>query len=469
LASASDSRVQVLDRGPERAGGWLESSVKLVLTFRTGLLLVTMIRLPEEDQVTLVVAALVVAGIASYILLRYWDRIGPALVRHPAYLATEIVLATAILVATGVDSPFFYYTVGTALLGGLLYGWQGAILFSAMLFGVYFWVLGVWMDTGSVADTFQTYAGNPALYFVAGSAGAGARRLLDRQAIAEAQLAEQERMAAAEHERARLARDLHDSLAKTVHGIGFAALGLARQIERDPRTAAAHARKLADDARKAAHEARELLTELRGQERALPLTTTLRAEANRWSTATGVPVGVDLQDPGTLPPVAARELEAIFKEALRNIDRHAHASRVDVHLRTFGERVVLTVRDDGDGFEVPDDLDALAAAHHFGLTGMRERAQLAGGDLSVESEPGDGCVISVWVPAPAGQASMPPAQAAPTVVGAPIPRMPAPAVAPPPAPSAPAPAQAPPPAQPGTVSGEPDNVPDRAVPGFTWQ
>ena len=48
--------------------------------------------------------------------------VGPSLVRHPSYLAAELVLAALILILTGVDSPFFYYTLGTALLGGLVYG-----------------------------------------------------------------------------------------------------------------------------------------------------------------------------------------------------------------------------------------------------------------------------------------------------------------------------------------------------------
>src|SRR5688572_6595536 len=107
--------MHIRERGPGGAGGWLESASKLVLTFRAGVLLVTVLSLPDEDQINLVVAALLVAGITSFFPLRYWDRLGPALVRHPAYLAAEIVLATLILVLTGVESPFFYYTVGTAL------------------------------------------------------------------------------------------------------------------------------------------------------------------------------------------------------------------------------------------------------------------------------------------------------------------------------------------------------------------
>jgi two-component system, chemotaxis family, CheB/CheR fusion protein len=195
-----------------------------------------------------------------------------------------------------------------------------------------------------------------------------------------------------------------------VHGIGFAALALSRRIRVDPPGAEEDARKLAEDARTAAQEARELLSGLRGRDDAeLPLPTAIRSEAARWGERTGIPIGGSLDDVGPLPTLVLRELRWILREALANVERYAHATRVDVHLRRLGERVVLTVADDGDGFEAPDDLDTLAGVGSFGLRGMRERARLAGGDLSVESEPGDGCVVSAWVPAgaPARQRETP--------------------------------------------------------------
>jgi signal transduction histidine kinase len=227
---------------------------------------------------------------------------------------------------------------------------------------------------------------------------------------------------------------MHDSLAKTVSGIGFAALALSRQIERDPEGAAEEARRLADDARQATREAREIITGLRADaaDAPLPLPAALKAEAERWAAAQGVRLELAIEDVGELDAVAARELEWILREALRNAERHAHASSVSVRLRMLGGRAVLTIADDGDGFEVPDDLEQLSRGRHFGVVGMRERAQLAGGDLMVESAPGEGCVLSVWVPAPAARRDAP--ERAPS----------------------------PPPAEPS------DTVP-RAVPGYTWQ
>jgi signal transduction histidine kinase len=419
-------------RGADGAGGWLASACRLILNVRAGVLIVTLVSLREEEHRALVVTAILVASIASLVPVLRWEKVGPALVRHPSYLAGELVLAALILILTGVDSPFFFFTLGTALLGGLVYGYPGAGLFSVMLIIVYAYAIHVRSSIDSTLVDFRTLVVLPSLYPIIAVAGAGARRLLDRQAEAEQTLAEQERTMAAQAERERLARDMHDSLAKTVHGIGFAALALSRRIQVDPPGAVEDARKLAEDARTAAQEARELLSGLRGRDDAeLPLPTAIRSEAARWGERTGTRVGGSLDDVGPLPSLALRELRWILKEALANVERYARATRVDVHLRRLGERVVLTVADDGDGFEVPDDLDQLPGGS-FGLRGMRERAKLAGGDLSVESEPGDGTVISVWVPA-----------------GAP-PRQPE--------------GPEPPPA-----AGSSATVPEGAVEGFTWQ
>ena len=406
---------RILARGEQGAGGWLESACKGILTFRAAILLITVIELWGEDgDRTLPAAAILLAAFTSFIPLRYWDRVGPTLVRHPAYLAAELVLSTLILLLTGVNSAFFYYTLGSALLGGLVYGWAGAGLFSVMLISVYFWVV-------SVRDEAAATLVMPFFYPLIAAAGAGLRGLLDRQAETESELATQS-------ERTRLARDMHDSLAKTVSGMGFAALALARRIERDPEGAAEEARRLAEDARQATREAREIIVGLRSDAgEQLPLTAALEAEARRWSAAGGVQVELMVDEVGELHPVASRELEWILREALANVERHARASKVTVRLRRLGGRAVLTVADDGQGFEVPDELVELAQGHHFGVTGMRERAQLAGGDLSVESAPGEGCVLSVWMPSEAP-------------------------AAPEPAPAAP-----------------PDTLPARSVPGYTWR
>jgi signal transduction histidine kinase len=429
---------RVQSRGPEGAGGWLESACKVILAARAGVLLLTLLSLMGEDDLGFVAVLLVVSALASFVPLRYWDRVGPTLVRHPAYLAAELMLTTLILLLTPVQSPFFYFTLGTALFGGLLYGYAGAAVFSLLLVAVYLWSLDVRAGVEAVPDTFQTYVGLPALYPLVAAAGAAARRLLDRQAEAEAELAEERGLAAAEAERARLARDMHDSLAKTVSGIGFAALALSRRIERDPEGAAEEARRLADDARQATRQAREIIVGLRADAgEALPLTSALAMHARRWAEDEGLELDLAIEEVGELHPQTGRELEWILGEALANIKRHARATRVGVRLRRLGGRAVLTISDDGAGFDVPDDLAELGGGRHFGVGGMRERALLAGGDLSVESAPGEGCVISAWVPT-----EIVPRDAS---VAEPEGTPPAPA-----------------------TEGS-DSVPARSVPGYTWQ
>jgi signal transduction histidine kinase len=421
----------IRDRGPDGAGGWLESSCKLIISVRTGILLVTLLSLPDEEERSAAIVAIVVAGLASFVPLRFWSRVGPGLVRHPAWFAAELVLTTVILLLVGVDSPFVYYAQATALLGGLLYGRAGAALFGVLLFGVYFWVLD--REAGPLPDSFRALVGEPALFLVAAAAGAATRRLLDRQAAAEQALSAQQRQLAAEEERARLARDMHDSLAKTVSGIGFAALALSRRIERDPEGAALQARQLADDARQATRQAREIIVGLRADAgESLPLSESVAAHARHWADETGIALDIAVEDVGELHPATGRELQWIVQEALANVARHARASRVAVRMRRLGGRAVLTVADDGAGFEVPDDLDELGAGRHFGVGGMRERALLAGGDLSVESAPGEGCVLSVWVPT----------EIVPREVG---------------------------PAEPMAPADENGSVPGRSVPGYTWQ
>ena len=316
---------RIRERGPDGSGGWLESACKLIISVRAGILLVTLLSLPDQDERTAAIGAIVAAGAASFVPLRFWTRVGPGLVRHPAWFAGELVLTTVILLLTGVDSPFVYYAQATALLGGLLYGRPGAALSGVLLAAVYFWVMD--REAGPRPDSFQELVAQPALFLVAAAAGSATRRLLDRQAEAEQALAAQERRLAGEEERARLAREMHDSLAKTVSGIGFAALALSRRIERDPEGAAMEARRLAEDARQATRQAREIIVGLRTDcGEPLPLSESVAAHARRWAEETGIALDLAVEDVGELHPATGRELEWIVQEALANVGRHARAS-----------------------------------------------------------------------------------------------------------------------------------------------
>jgi signal transduction histidine kinase len=88
----------------------------------------------------------------------------------------------------------------------------------------------------------------------------------------------------------------------------------------------------------------------------------------------------------------------IVQEALRNIAKHAKATRAEVEIKFEEDKITVTVSDNGKGFEPPEDLGALTPTGKLGLAGMHERVQLLGGTVRLESGPGKGTRISVEAP-----------------------------------------------------------------------
>jgi signal transduction histidine kinase len=350
-----------------------------------------------------VTLALLLVMVTSYLPLRRWQRLGPELLRHPLYLGVDAALAVAILAVAGSSSPFFYFTVGTAILAGVLYGRSGAVLFSAVLMLGYLAVVAFETTTAAgPALSFQTLLGLPLLYPILAAAGATLRGLLDRQARdAEALRAATEAAAAAE-ERARLAREMHDSLAKSLHGIALGASALVAWIQRDPRAGVERARELANAAAGASDEARRLLSDLRADRLDETFPEAVREIVGRWSERTGIDALVDVDDGVDLDPGVRYELACVLREALTNVELHAGAGHVDVRLATAAAQAELQVSDDGKGFAPPDDLAQLAGDGHYGVVGMSERASRVDGRLTVLARPGHGATVRVTAPLAGG-------------------------------------------------------------------
>jgi signal transduction histidine kinase len=383
----------------------VRSLVRLVLLFRLIALNVTIFELPgSPDQVPGVMAGLVVAAFASFLPLRYWDRWAGPLSTRPVFLAADLMLNLTIYAYLGPASPFFLYTLGTPLLAGLLFRTTGAILLGfAMLAGYY--VLVVLSGNGLAelraheARDIQALVVLPALYPLAAAGGAAVRGLLDRQAVTQLALASAERRAAAGAERARVAREMHDSLGKTLYGIALAARGLSHRIEAEAPAAAAAARDLSASAQVAAEEARGLISDLRSDTLDRPLGDALERYVREWSERNGIAAqlqadGVDLPHPGT-----RYELFCIVREALENVERHSGATRVQVLLRDMAPDVVLSVVDDGIGIGGEGDARSLQTNGHYGLIGMAERGERIGATVRVAGQPGAGTTVTVRLPA----------------------------------------------------------------------
>lgn len=343
--------------------------------------------------------SMVTAGLASLVPLWYWHRLAPSLLSRPGWLAVDLFAAVAIITATGATGPFLHFTLTTPALCGLLHRRRGALIASILLAAVYVAVLS---DGGQVTvspATFQAVLGVPALYPMAAAAAAGARVLLERQAHTEVELAAARERMAAERERTRLARELHDSLAKTVQGIGLLATTLEVSAGRESPTAAQTARDLTAAARTAAAEARELVGQLRRDPPDRPFAESVREQAEAWSEQTGIEVLVLAEVEPEPAPDVRWELLAILGEALHNVAAHARARHVTVALQDDGEGILLAVQDDGIGLPRPLDERALTRSGSYGIVGMRERAERFGGRLELGTPEGGGARVLLRLPA----------------------------------------------------------------------
>ncbi|MFG2877780.1 sensor histidine kinase [Streptomyces sp. NPDC048337] len=317
----------------------------------------------------LVAAAIVLTFMLSYVLFRDWPRFGPLLLRHRWLLAVDMAVSTLLLATATPASPLGFVAVCTPLLAGLVYGWHGSAVYAAVQ---------------ACAVTALGSASAPALMLallclLAGAAGSSLRDLLLRFGAARAGLAAAE---AARAERDHLAREMHDSVSKTLHGLALAADALSRTT--DPDTIRRHADLIADAARRAATESRELLTDLRRAPAPDAPGTSLATELQaRIATAPGP---AELRLSGPLPEVPtplAHHLLAVTAEALENAHRHAGTTaRITVEAATDASHLHLTVEDDGRGLPAEPP-----APGHFGLLGMRERATAIGATLRIGPRP----------------------------------------------------------------------------------
>ena len=395
--------------GESRRREAVASLCSLVLRLRLVAVLLTALSLPPVEaasDLTMVAGGLLLAAVLSALPVLLWERVGPVLLRHPLLLVVDVALALALLRVLGPVSPFVNVALASAVLAGVLYRTVGAVAFSILLVASYVLIAAAEMPGGVTPASFQAVVGTPALFAVAAAAGAGVRRLLDRQQEVETALAAQERVAAAASERARLAREMHDSLAKTIHGIALSAAALPLWVERSPGRAVETARSVSAAAERAAMEARELIADLRTDRMDCSLPDAVREHLATWSASTGIDATLAVTDvPAAVSPSSRYELFCVLKEILRNVERHAAAGAVHVGLRGDDDDVVLSVADDGIGMPGPVDLDALVAAGHYGVVGLHERCARLGGRLTLSSS-SDGTTVEARVPIEPGERTL---------------------------------------------------------------
>jgi signal transduction histidine kinase len=205
-------------------------------------------------------------------------------------------------------------------------------------------------------------------------------------------------------ERTRIARELHDTLLQSFHGLLLRFQVVSQLLQERPAEAKQELDSAIESAAHAITEGRDAVQGLRastveGNDLAVAIRT-LGEELATGASVQPTPafrVGVE-GSPRDLRPIVRDEIYRIAAEALRNSFRHGDAGRVEVEVRYDRDEFRLRVRDDGKGIDQAV-LAAQGIEGHYGLRGMQERAALIGGKLAVWSEVGAGTEVELRIPA----------------------------------------------------------------------
>jgi signal transduction histidine kinase len=205
-------------------------------------------------------------------------------------------------------------------------------------------------------------------------------------------------------ERTRIARELHDTLLQSFHGLLLRFQAASELLSARPAEAKQTLDRAIDQAAQAITEGRDAVQGLRASvvesnDLAVAIRTFGEELAAEQAGNGSVVLHVVVEGtPRTLLPIVRDEIYRIACEALRNAFKHADATQIEVELRYDERQLRLRVRDNGKGID-PQFLTEEGRAGHYGLHGMRERARLMGGKLTVWSALGSGAEVELIIPA----------------------------------------------------------------------
>ena len=198
-------------------------------------------------------------------------------------------------------------------------------------------------------------------------------------------------------ERQRMARELHDTLSQGLAGLILQLEATDAHITNNhPEKAKSIISNAMEQARAALSDARRVIDNLR-QPSLDDLDSALRREISRFTETTGIPCeyradhSQSASSPDGIPDSVKETVLRAVAEALTNVANHAQARKVAVHVRVEDKSLLVTIRDDGVGF----DLSAIPSGH-YGLLGIRERIRLVNGSLEIQSE--NGTTLKIQIP-----------------------------------------------------------------------
>jgi signal transduction histidine kinase len=217
----------------------------------------------------------------------------------------------------------------------------------------------------------------------------GVRRATENQEAFSRQL-----IASQEQERKRIAGSLHDGIGQDLLIIKHRAMMALEEVNGNIE----HLKDILEISTEAIDDVRRISRDLRPyQLERVGLTATLQSMLRAVDESTDLEITPEISDiDGMIAPEREIDLYRVMQEALNNILKHASARQVLVRLEKRNGTLLVTVRDDGRGFDADAACDA--AGSGLGLQGMAERVRMLGGELSIESAPGEGTLIRVMLP-----------------------------------------------------------------------
>jgi signal transduction histidine kinase/HAMP domain-containing protein len=206
-------------------------------------------------------------------------------------------------------------------------------------------------------------------------------------------------LTAQEDERRRVARELHDDTSQILHALLMNIDLLEKQLRDSPEKARIKAVK--SMAEQAGENLDKILFDLRpALLDELGLFPALRWYASQLRDAFACDIEFETENPRRLPEIVEVAAFRIVQEALSNAAHHANSQHIWARLSAEPGTLVAIVRDDGEGFDTTEAAGRARSGEAVGLLGMRERTELLGGELEIESKPGEGTTVTARIPLP---------------------------------------------------------------------
>ncbi len=360
--------------------------------------------------------ALYLAVLNGYVHWRIWK--GRPITRHYvlALSAMDLAVITAGIGFTTRFGNTFFVFYYPALLGLALVFSSRRLSFTAVaLVAIAYGALSITLEPGvsyAARDEKVLIVRIVSMFAVVAAANLMTRieRTRRREAVEaervqsqknlELQKKAQEAELAAQEERSRIAREIHDGVAQSIYALSLSLETCADLAEREKGPLQEQLQKLVPLAKNTLLETRHYIYDLKpllSGER--DLVAMAENQVKEFQMVAGTPTNISIDgEPCQLSVAVATGLYRILQEALANVLKHAHASHVDVRLVFESGQVRLSVQDDGVGFHAEDIRPG------YGLENIRQRAEELGGSLKMSSAPGEGTGINITLPASGGGA-----------------------------------------------------------------